>query len=54
MGRYDDAREAFRQLTALKPPAADPPVIMSQRPEQRAFFLSGFLSGYRRAMGEVA
>jgi adenylate cyclase len=49
MGRHDDAREMFRRLTVLTPPAADPPVIMSQRPEQRAFFLSG----YRLAMGET-
>jgi hypothetical protein len=39
----------FRRLTLLTPPAADPPVIMPQRPEQRAFFLSG----YRLAMGET-
>jgi len=47
MGRLDDAREIFRRLTLLTPPAADPPVLMPQRPEQRAFFLSG----YRLAMG---
>jgi adenylate cyclase len=49
MGRHVDAREMFRRLTLLTPPAADPPVIMPQRPEQRAFFLSG----YRLAMGET-
>jgi TolB-like protein/class 3 adenylate cyclase/tetratricopeptide (TPR) repeat protein len=49
MSRHDDAREIFRRLTVLTPLAADPPVIMSQRPEQRAFFLAG----YRLAMGET-
>jgi hypothetical protein len=50
MGRHDDAREIFRRLTVLTPPAADPPVIMSQKLEQRAFFLAG----YRLAMGQTA
>jgi TolB-like protein/class 3 adenylate cyclase len=49
MGRHGDARERFRRLTVLTPPAADPPVIMPQQPEQRAFFLSG----YRLALGET-
>src|SRR5271155_3372323 len=38
MGRHDDATEIFRRLTLLTTPVADPPVIMPQRPEQRAFF----------------
>jgi adenylate cyclase len=46
MGRLDDAREVFRRLTTLTPPRSDPPVIMPQPPEQRAFFLAG----YRLAM----
>jgi len=42
MGRHDDAREVFRRLTALTPPLPDPPVIIPQPPEQRAFFLAGY------------
>jgi tetratricopeptide (TPR) repeat protein len=42
MDRHDDAREVFRRLTALTPPLSDPPVIMPQPPEQRAFFLAGY------------
>jgi TolB-like protein/class 3 adenylate cyclase/tetratricopeptide (TPR) repeat protein len=49
MGCHDDAREIFRRLTLLTIPAADPPVIMPQKPEQRAFFLAG----YRLAAGET-
>jgi len=49
MGRHGDAIGIYRRLTVLTPPVADPPVIMSQKPEQRAFFLSG----YRLAMGET-
>jgi adenylate cyclase len=47
MGRLDDARHVFRRLTTLTPPRSDPPVIMPQPPEQRAFFLAG----YRLALG---
>jgi adenylate cyclase len=46
MGRHDDAREVFRQLTTLTPPMLNPPVIMPQQPAKRTFFLAG----YRLAM----
>jgi len=47
MGRLDDAKEMFGRLSVLTPPKAHPPVVITQNPEERAFFFTG----YRRAMG---
>jgi len=52
MGRHDDARGVFRRLSNLTPPLSDPPVIMPQPPEQRAFFLAGYRLASRTSFGD--
>ena len=47
MGRLGEAREVIEHLSMLIPPTEDPPVMITQHAEERAFFLAG----YRQAIG---
>ena len=51
LGRPDDARDTIRRLAKFTTPVAEPPVIMPQPPEQRAFFLAGYRLAMRAAPG---
>ena len=42
MGRLGEAREVIERLSILTPPTEDPPVMITQDPERRAFFLAGY------------